>query len=217
MAHTLRALTAASLVLACGPGRPSAGSAESSSASTGPQSTDSSAGSGGVTGEPACDDDPRFTASWAAWRAAAGSHGDTYYYRVQRGLYYFDEPKYCVHQTLVAVVEGKVVERRFTLVDAAGGLDCAADFVEKGEEVGTHNPAVGAPAVTFDALYIACCDMVIHIEPADEYAVSFVTDEAGLMRSCSYEINACGEPCSGGPLGDVLDVVALEFGDPPAP
>lgn len=203
-------------MLACGPGTSAPGPEGGSSSGAGPTS-DLSADDGGVASEPACDDHPALTASWTAWRAAADSHHDTYFYSVRRALDFYDWPEYCVYHTLVAVVEGRVVERRFTLVDSAGDLDCDPDFIEKGDEIGTHNTGMDAPAVTFDALYVACCDTVIHIEPSDEYRVTFGIDEAGLMRACSYEMIACGEFCFGGPLGDVLNVVGLEFGVPPPP
>jgi len=164
----------------------------------------------------ACGEDPEFTASWNAWQAAVQTNGDTYYYSVLRSFGGFQPPDYCIYRTLVVVVDGAVVERRFEVAQKVGDPpECDAPFIEKGEEVGTQVADFAAVPVTVDTLYAACCDEVIHIEPAEEYMVTFEVDDGGLMKQCYYVANGCADGCDSGPLGSTLDFETLAFGAPP--
>jgi hypothetical protein len=168
-----------------------------------------------TTGALACNELPDFVASFTAWEAARDANANTYYYSVLRGVGGLMPPDYCIYRTLVAVADGKVVERRVEISDQIGNPMCDEPFVEKDAEVGTKMSDFAAPAVTVDALYGACCDMVLHIEPADEYTITFTTDEDGLMQACYYVANGCADGCDGGPLGAALEFEVLEFGAPP--
>lgn len=181
---------------------------------------DTSETGGDTTGGAAlCGDDPEFTASWNAWQAALETNGDTYYYSVIRGISGFGPPDYCLYRTTVIVVDGAVVERRFVISEMVGDpQDCEMSFVEKGAEVGNTFSGFAAAPVTVDALYTACCEQVIHIEPAEEYMVTFEVDKDGLMHQCFYVANGCADGCDGGPLGPSLEFEVLAFGAaPPAP
>ncbi len=180
----------------------------------------SSSGSSGdtddtTTGALACNELPDFVASHTAWEAARDAHANTYYYTVLRSAAGLVPPDFCIYRTLIAVVDGKVVERRFEISDMLGEPECEKSFTEQGDEVGTGVAEFVAPPATVDALYGACCDNVLHIEPADEYTVTFATDDAGLMKSCYYVANGCADGCDGGPLGYALDFETLAFGAPP--
>jgi len=198
----------------------SASGTESASGSTSGSTTAPDTSSTGdtddtTTGALACNELPDFVASFTAWEAARDANANTYYYSVLRGVGGLMPPDYCIYRTLVAVADGKVVERRFEISDQIGNPMCDEPFVEKDAEVGTKMSDFAAPAVTVDALYGACCDMVLHIEPADEYTITFTTDEDGLMQACYYVANGCADGCDGGPLGAALEFEVLEFGAPP--
>ena len=189
-------------------------------ATTGSTSASSSSGSSGdtddtTTGALACNELPDFVASHTAWEAARDAHANTYYYTVLRSAAGLVPPDFCIYRTLIAVADGKVVERRFEISDMLGDPECEKSFTEQGDEVGTGTAEFVAPPATVDALYGACCDNVLHIEPADEYTVTFATDDAGLMKSCYYVANGCDDGCDGGPLGYALDFETLAFGAPP--
>lgn len=188
-------------------------------ATTGSTSASSSGSSGDTddttTGALACNELPDFVASHTAWEAARDAHANTYYYTVLRSAAGLVPPDFCIYRTLIAVVDGKVVERRFEISDTLGEPECEKSFTEQGDEVGTGAAEFVAPPATVDALYGACCDNVLHIEPADEYTVTFATDDAGLMKSCYYVANGCDDGCDGGPLGYALDFETLAFGAPP--
>lgn len=168
-----------------------------------------------TTGALACNELPDFVASFTAWEAARDANANTYYYSVVRGVGGLMPPDYCIYRTLVAVADGQVIERRFEIAEMIGNPSCDEPFAEEGDKVGSNMSDFAAPPVTVDALYGACCDMVLHIEPADEYTVTFTTDEDGLMQSCYYVANGCADGCDGGPLGAALEFEALEFGAPP--
>ena len=170
---------------------------------------------GGAVG---CAEDPEFTASWNAWQTAVQANGATYYYSVIRGTSGFGPPDYCLYRTTIVVTDGAVVERRFEISQMVGDpVDCEEAFTEMGENVGTQVSNFAAVPVTVETLYGACCDDVIHIEPAEEYMVTFEADDQGLMKQCYYVANGCADGCDGGPLGPTLDFEALAFGAPPAP
>jgi len=168
-----------------------------------------------TTGGLACADVPDYVASFAAWEQARDANANTYFYSVLRGPSGLVPPDYCIYRTLVAVVDGQVVERRFEISEMFGEADCDKTFTEKGDEVGTGTADYLAPAVTVDELYAACCDMVLHIQPADEFTVTFSTDKEGLMNTCYYVANGCADGCDGGPLGAALAFEKLDFGAPP--
>lgn len=168
-----------------------------------------------TTGALACGELPDFVASFTAWETARDANANTYYYSLLRGPSGLVPPDFCIYRTLVAVADGEVIERRFEIAEMVGEPECDKAFTEQGDEVGTGTADYLAPAVTVDALYSACCDMVLHIEPADEYTVTFSTDKEGLMKTCYYVANGCADGCDGGPLGAALDFEALAFGAPP--
>jgi hypothetical protein len=168
-----------------------------------------------TTGALACGELPDFVASFTAWETARDANANTYYYSLLRGPSGLVPPDFCIYRTLVAVADGEVIERRFEIAEMVGEPECDKAFTEQGDEVGTGMADYLAPAVTVDALYSACCDMVLHIEPADEYTVTFSTDKEGLMKTCYYVANGCADGCDGGPLGAALDFEALAFGAPP--
>ena len=170
---------------------------------------------GGAIG---CGEDAEFTASWNAWQTAVQANGATYYYAVIRGVSGFGPPDYCLYRTTVVVTDGVPVERRFEISAMVGNpVDCEEPFTEMGEDLGTHDSGFAAVPATVDTLYGACCDQVIHVEPAEEYMVTFATDDQGLMKQCYYVANGCADGCSGGPFGPSLDFEVLAFGAPPAP
>ena len=224
-------VAAIGLALACNPdkgddsGSESTGAAPTSSTTdvdptgsgtTGPTSGESTTGetTGGAL---ACGDDPEFTASLAAWQAAVSTNGATYYYSVIDGFGPFGEP-YCMYRTLVAVTDGVVVERRFEIALMDGEpVECETPFIEMGAEIGTHDVNYAAEPVTVDALYAACCDEVLHVEPAEDYTVEFTTDDRGFMKQCYHVMTACADGCDSGPFGSSLDFEVLAFGAPPAP
>lgn len=170
-----------------------------------------------TTGALACNELPEFVASFTAWEAARDANANTYYYSVLRGFSGFGPPDYCIYRTLIAVADGKVVERRFEIAETIGNPECDKSFTEIGDEIGTGVADFVAPPATVDTLYGACCDNVLHIEPAEEYTVTFSTDKEGLMKTCYYVANGCDDGCDGGPLGFALDFEVLAFGAPPAP
>ncbi len=188
--------------------------ATSTSTSTGESTTDDT-----TTGSPVgCAEDPEFTTSWNAWQAAVQGSGDTYFYTVLRSFGGLMPPDYCIYRTMVVVVDGAVVERRFEVAEKVGNPVCDEPFLEKGEDVGTQVVDLAAVPATVETLYAACCDDVIHIEPADDYMVTFTADDKGLMNQCYYIANGCADGCDGGPLGASLSFESLVFGAaPPAP
>ncbi len=163
-----------------------------------------------------CGEDPEFTASWDAWQAAVETNGATYYYSVLRGFGGLMPPDYCIYRTVIVVIDGAVVERHFEIDQMVGDpQDCETPFTENGEEVGTQVANFAAIPATVDTLYAACCDQVIHIEPAEEYMVTFEVDKQGLMAQCFYVPNGCADGCDSGPLGSSLVFETLAFGPPP--
>ena len=172
-----------------------------------------------TTGALACGEHVEFTASWEAWQAAVEQNGATYFYTLLSGGGGFGPPDFCQYRTTVAVADGSVVERRFEVAEIVGNPPepCEATFTETGADIGSMGSDYAAAPATVEALYGACCDNVIHIEPADEYTVTFGTDKEGFMHTCYYVANGCADGCDGGPLGPSLEFEKLEFGAPPAP
>jgi hypothetical protein len=182
------------------------------SATTGDPTTTATA----TTGEPAaCADEPAFQASLDAWQAALAAGGPDYWYSVIRYTSGFEDVAHCHYRTIVAVSAGTVVERRFEVYDKFGDIECNPPWIETGADIGSHDISRAGPAVTFDALYAACCDEVFHVEPAEEYTVTFTTDEAGLMATCYTLAMGCGEGCDDGPYDHSLDVEQVAFGPLP--
>jgi len=163
-----------------------------------------------------CGEDPDFAASWSAWQAAVEVNGPTYYYSVLRGVGGLMPPDYCIYRTLIVVSNGIVTDRHFEIDQMVGDpQDCETPFFESGAEVGTNVANFAAVPATVDTLYGACCDQVIHIEPAEEYMITFEVDKQGLMAQCFYVPNGCADGCDSGPLGDSLIFETLAFGPPP--
>ena len=231
--RSLSSLCAAAigLALACNPdkgddtGSESTGAAPTSSTTgttdvepTGTGETGATGTTGGETtgGALGCGDDPEFTASLAAWQAAVSTNGATYYYSVIDGFTIYSEGNNCMYRTLVAVTDGVVVERRFEIASMEGDAsECETPFIEKGAEIGTHDVNYAAEPVTVDALYAACCDEVLHVEPAEDYTTEFKTDDRGFMKQCYHVMTACADSCDSGPFGSSLDFEVLAFGAPP--
>ncbi|MBL9105334.1 MAG: hypothetical protein JNL82_30585 [Myxococcales bacterium] len=189
-------------------------STSGASATTGESSaTTGDAPTTATTGEPAaCADEPAFQASLDAWQAALAAGGPDYWYSVLRYTGGFNDLPHCDYRTYVAVSAGAVVERRFEVYQEVGDEGCAPTWIETGADVGSHEHPLAGAAVTFDALYAACCDEVFHIEPAEEYTAHFTADEADLMATCYSLAMGCGEGCDDGPYDHSLFVEQIAFG-----
>jgi hypothetical protein len=231
------------LGLGCGPSTgdgDGGGSGEASSANDGvsaPATTDSATGDATTTGgadtsgDTAADvttgpDVPQacldrdWDDHYASFQQHVAAANGRYWYTSRRYVYATGFTPDCVYTTTIEVDAGVVVRRILGEPEPVRGGDptaCTdAAFDEMGAEVGTHDAPSAGPAWTGDQVYVACCEDILAIEPAENYDIEYYANEEGLLLECYALEQNCADGCDFGP--DEFDANSVdEWGFGPLP
>jgi len=101
-----------------------------------------------------------------------------------------------------------------TTVSVEGGVVVARSYedssevvwIETGAELGSHE--AGYDALTMPELYEECRDEVLTQDPESNEVV-FLTDERGLLQTCTYRPLECDDDCT---LGIAIESVQFDGG-----
>lgn len=95
-------------------------------------------------------------------------------------------------ETTITILKGEAVERHFKFSDPDDVPDQNVEWIEKGQEVGSHQDQA-AEALTLDEIYAKVKkEWLIKRENAKVY---FETDYNGLISTCGYVENGCMDDC----------------------
>lgn len=142
---------------------------------------------------------------YAYFQQQVAGGGGRYWYTTRRALYETGFSPDCYYSTTIEVDAGAVIRRVLEGPEPASGGDITsctdAPFDESGDALGSHDTGVAGPLWTGDDVYLACCDDVLAIEPADEYDVGYGTSDDGLLSVCNATAKGCADGCTSGPDG----------------
>jgi hypothetical protein len=134
------------------------------------------------TGSGAAAELERLSKSLSAWQQAKDACGGDYSYSVR-----FTSAFGFGHETTVTVRGNRIVHRSFTRFGRPEpGQPPQAprpEWVESGEEVGSHEEVGAAQARTLDELY-AIARQVLERKLDDRQVRSLVIDDRGLLQAC---------------------------------
>jgi hypothetical protein len=127
-------------------------------------------------------------------------HGDNYTYRVSRSSWTGFS---C--STIITVRDGKVVKREQNqtyqegaegYVGEDGGAPKEDDWVEEGDQVGSHSDACD-PVLTLPEVYAPCLAEVLCSDPT-ENLIYLTKDKQGLLLFCGAAPVSCADDCTRG-------------------
>ena len=133
--------------------------------------------------------DSEFDKSLEAWRSIKKKEGESYSYTRNFGsVFGFGS------NTKITVTNGVVTAREYQAYTANGSETEITDtWVENQDGLGEHEE--GAEPITLDAIYNSCKNEILTVSESDNY-ITFLTENDGILSTCSYFPKNCQDDCS---------------------
>ena len=132
-----------------------------------------------------------FDKSLDTWKSSKKSNGNSYSYTVSFGsVFGFGS------ETTILVDNDVVIGRTYEAYQLNGNEKVIVEgWVENENELGSHE--VGADTITLDQIYNACENDILTVSEDDNF-ITFLTENDGIISTCSYFPKNCQDDCSVG-------------------
>lgn len=135
--------------------------------------------------------DSEFDISLELWNKRKKINGASYLYTVSSvSVFGFGS------NTTLTVNNGIVISRAYEAYNYnEGNKEITESWTENQNELGTHND--GAEAISLDKIYAICKSDILTVNEDENY-ITFLTENDGVVSTCSYFPKNCQDDCSMG-------------------